>query len=154
MQGCLSHINAIHQGSNSPLARHKQFHSLGVATHTLSARIHETLIWVGANLHLQHLVRGPRWLFPRLRRRRGDDEADKWARLSPAPLQTFKSSRWGRALCVAVDPPTASHFHLGVIWQIVQVYRFHLYPPFESLNSQMERAQTRRRVTSTGELRV
>lgn len=66
MQGCLSHINAIHQGSNSTPARHKQFHSLGVATRTLSARIHETLIWVGANLHLQHLVRGLQWLFPRL----------------------------------------------------------------------------------------
>lgn len=66
MQGCLSHINVIHQGSNSPLAHHEQFHSLGVRIRTLSARIHETLIWVGANLHLQHLVRDRCWLFRRL----------------------------------------------------------------------------------------
>lgn len=74
MQGCLSHINVIHQGSNSPLAHHEQFHSLGVRIRTLSARIHETLIWVGANLHLQHLVRDRRWLFRRLLWRRRRDK--------------------------------------------------------------------------------
>lgn len=74
MQGCLSHINVIHQGSNSPLAHHEQFHSLGVRIRTLSARIHETLIWVGANLHLQHLVSDRSWLFRRLLWRRRRDK--------------------------------------------------------------------------------
>lgn len=62
------------RGSNSPLAHHEQFHSLGVRIRTLSARIHETLIWVGANLHLQHLVRDRRWLFRRLLWRRRRDK--------------------------------------------------------------------------------
>lgn len=54
MQGGLSHINAIHQESNSPLADQQQFHSLYVRVHASSTRIHGLVIWLGANLDLQH----------------------------------------------------------------------------------------------------
>lgn len=50
MQGALSHINVIHQGSNSPLAQQQQLHSLHASVHAPSARIHGAVIWLGANL--------------------------------------------------------------------------------------------------------
>lgn len=56
MQGALSHINVIHQGSNSALAQQQQPHSFRASVHAPSARIHGAVIWLGANLDLQQHV--------------------------------------------------------------------------------------------------
>lgn len=56
MQGALSHINVIDQGSNSPLAQQQQLHSLRASVHAPSVRIHGAVIWLGANLDLQQPV--------------------------------------------------------------------------------------------------